>query len=59
MLAIGTLAAGCASQDGPGEPNEQRIQCPPNTTMRCFKRTPAPEECSCVSQQKIEELLDL
>jgi hypothetical protein len=58
VLAIGVLLTGCASQDEPREMTGQTVQCPPNTTMRCFKRTAETQECSCVNKQKIETLLE-
>ncbi|MGI9224690.1 MAG: hypothetical protein ACR2QX_09460 [Woeseiaceae bacterium] len=58
VLAIVFLLAGCASQDEPDAITGQTVQCPPNTTMRCFKRTAETQECSCVNKQKIETLLE-
>ena len=52
VLAAALLAVGCASEGGVDERGVQRISCPGNTTLRCFKRTAEPEQCSCVSRQK-------
>jgi hypothetical protein len=43
---------------GGDERQVQKNRCPSGTTLRCFKRTPEPEQCSCVSRQKIEDLLE-
>ena len=57
-LAVALLTVGCASQGGGDAVDVQANRCPKNTTLRCFKRTPEPEQCSCVSRQKIEDLLE-
>jgi len=57
-LAVALLTVGCASQGGGDEAQVQKDRCPSGTTLRCFKRTPEPEQCSCVSRQKIEDLLE-
>jgi hypothetical protein len=58
VLAVALLTVGCASQGGGDEAQAQKNRCPSGTTLRCFKRTPEPEQCSCVSRQKIEDLLE-
>lgn len=58
VLAAALLTVGCASQGGGDEFDVRPISCPKNMTMRCFKRTAEPEQCSCVSRQKIEDLLE-
>lgn len=58
VLAAALLTVGCASQGDGDEVDVQPIRCPKNMTMRCFKRTAETEECSCVSRQKIENLLE-
>ena len=58
MFALGILSGGCASQEESDQMAERTVQCPPNTTMRCFKRTAETQECSCVNKQKIETLLE-
>lgn len=58
VMAAALLTVGCASQGGVDDFDVQPISCPKNMTMRCFKRTAEPEQCSCVSRQKIENLLE-
>ena len=58
VLAAALLTVSCASQGGGNTAQVQQDRCPRDMTLRCFKRTPEPEQCSCVSRQKIEDLLE-
>ena len=58
ILAAALLATGCASQPDFDETNNQNVTCPGNKALRCFKRTAEPEECSCVTTQDLERLLE-
>jgi hypothetical protein len=58
LLALAVTAAGCASQSYSDDELSAGSPCPRNTTLKCYKRTAAPEECSCVNQGNIEETFE-
>ena len=56
VLAVMAMA-GCASQPSYDDDTYAQPRCPSNYKMKCTKRSAQPEECSCVSSDDIEELI--
>lgn len=48
--------AGCASQSSHDDDTYAQQRCPHNQKLKCTKRSAEPEQCSCISQQDVEEL---
>jgi hypothetical protein len=60
ILLSAIVVAGCAStaapnydDDGASEP-----RCPRDYTMKCIKRTAAPDECSCVPDGDVRQTIE-
>ena len=58
LLAAATTMAGCASYEPTDDELAARPQCRHDERLKCNKRSAAPEECSCVSTQDVEELFE-
>jgi hypothetical protein len=58
ISALVFAAAGCASQSHSGEPLAEGQRCPPRTTMKCYERASAPDECYCANRGNIENTVE-
>lgn len=58
ISALVVFAAGCASQSRSGEPLTEDQVCPRNTTMKCYERASAPDECFCANRGNIENTIE-
>jgi putative hemolysin len=56
--ALVVALASCASQSVSDEDLTAGPQCPPNTTMKCYVRASAPDECFCANQGNIENTIE-
>ena len=52
------FATGCASQSRYDEPLAEGQTCPPRTTMKCYERASALDECFCANQGNIENTVE-
>lgn len=58
MAAIAILAAGCTFQKNVDNTTDQQDHCPSNMTLECFESPTKPTECSCVSAQELERMME-
>jgi len=58
LSTLAVVAAGCASQSTSDEELSANSPCPRNTTLKCFERASAPDECFCADRGNIENTIE-
>ncbi len=58
ISAVALLAAGCASQGDVENSAERPQPCPSNMALECFESPTRPTQCSCVSSQELEQMME-